>query len=47
MESPHTCQGRLHPKWYVPYGLSLKQGGSPFTKYFTSGYLGKCPSEEN
>ena len=45
IESPHTCQGRLHPKWHMLYGLSLslEQGGSPFPKYFTDGYLGKYP----
>ena len=49
IESPHTCQGRLHPKWHMLYGLSLslEQGGSPFPKYFTDGYLGKCPGEGN
>lgn len=47
IESPHTWQGRLHPKWCVLYGLSLslEQGGSPFPQYCTDGYLGKCPGE--
>ena len=48
-ESPHTCQGRLYPKWCVLYGLflSLEQDGSPFPKHVTDGYLGKCPGNGN